>query len=52
MTSRCGSSDIGAIVLIEDEEEENGKKEDILVYAGMVVHRGKGYVMVDIWTWT
>ena len=42
MTSRCGSSDIGAIVLIEDEEEENGKKEDILVYAGMVVHQGKG----------
>jgi len=31
VTSRCGSSDIGAIVLIDDEEEENGKKEDILV---------------------
>jgi hypothetical protein len=30
VTSRCGSSDIGAIVLIEEEEEENGKKEDIL----------------------
>jgi hypothetical protein len=43
VTSRCGSSDIGAIVLIEEEDEENGKKEDILVKGALLYTKGKGY---------
>ena len=42
MTSRCGSSDIGAIVLIEEEEEENGKKEDIVVNRALSYTKVKG----------
>ena len=43
MTWRCGSSDIGAIVLIEEEEEEeNGKKEDIVVNRALLYTKVKG----------
>jgi hypothetical protein len=42
VTSRCGSSDIGAIVLIEEEEEENGKKEAIAVKGALLYTKGEG----------